>query len=128
MSLDIEQDEFIKELQQCDSVIYRICMTFTDRKVESIEDLYQDIACNLWLARNKYKGECSYKTWVYHIGLNTVISQIRKRKRKPITIELTPEMEQIITEQTNNESIKRLYDLIDQLNKVEKSIILMYID
>lgn len=123
-----EQENFISTLRQNDGVIFKICMMFTDRQPDNIRDLYQDIVCNLWESREKYREECSIRTWFYRIGLSTAVSQLRKRRHTPLIIELTKEMEESIKEEKQDERIEELYNMINQLNKADKALILLYID
>lgn len=128
MKLKEEQEKFINSLRQNDGVIYKICMMFTDRQPDSVRDLYQDIVCNLWASRAKYREECSTRTWFYRIGLSTAVSRLRKRRHTPLIIELSKEMEESIKEEKQDEWIEELYNLINQLNKADKAIILLYVD
>lgn len=123
-----EQEKFINTLRQNDGVIFKICMMFTDRQPDNIRDLYQDIVCNLWENHEKFREECSTRTWFYRIGLSTAVSQLRKRRHTPLIIELTKEMEESIKEEKQDERIEELYNMINQLNKADKSLILLYVD
>lgn len=124
MDLQDEQEQFIKTLRQHDGVVYKICMMFTDRQPDNVRDLYQDIVCNLWENRGKFRGECSEATWFYRVGLSVAVTQVRKRRRRPLTIELTCEMEETIAEESSNGQINEL----DRLNKSDKALILLYVD
>ena len=128
MSLQEEQEQFIKTLRLHDGVVYKICMMFTDRQPDNVRDLYQDIVCNLWENRGKFRGECSEATWYYRVGLSVAVTQVRKRRRRPLAIELTREMEETLAEESCNGQINELYRLIDRLNKSDKALILLYID
>lgn len=128
MNLQEEQEQFIKTLRQHEGVVYKICMLFTDRQPDNVRDLYQDIVCTLWENRSRFRGECSEATWFYRVGLSVAVTQVRKRRRKPLIIELTREMEEIFAEESSNGQINELYRLIDMLNKSDKSLILLYID
>ncbi len=68
MDLKEEQNKFIDSIRQCDAMIYKICIMFTNRQIDNIKDLYQDIVCNLWNERKNFRNECDYKTWAYRIG------------------------------------------------------------
>lgn len=128
MNLQEEQEQFISALRQHDGVVYKICMMFTDRQPDNVRDLYQDIVCNLWENRRRFRRECSEATWFYRVGLSVAVTQVRKRRRKPLTVELTREMEESLAEESNNRHTNELYHLIDMLNKSDKSLILLYID
>ncbi|MBI4907007.1 MAG: sigma-70 family RNA polymerase sigma factor [Acidobacteria bacterium] len=42
------------------------------------EDLYQEIALQLWRGYAGFKRECAESTWVYRVALNTAMSWQRK--------------------------------------------------
>ena len=41
------------------------------------EDLYQEIALQLWRSLDRFEGRASVDTWVYRIALNTAIDFTR---------------------------------------------------
>lgn len=128
MDYPSEQDEFIQQLQRNNRLIYKVCMTFTSRNPDDVRDLYQDIVCNLWEGRNKWRGSCTESTWHYRVALNTAISQWRRRRLRPVIVQLTPEMEQTIAEESHNSLVNELYRRIDCLDKADKAVALLYLD
>lgn len=46
------------------------------------EDCVQDTFITLAIKKPKYRGESSFKTWLYTIGRNTALSYMRKHKNK----------------------------------------------
>lgn len=123
-----EQDEFIRQLQRSNRLIYKVCMLFTDRNPDDVRDLYQDIVCNLWEGRNKWRGTCSESTWHYRVALNTAISQWRRRRQRPRIVELTPELVESLAEERGNSLVCELYRRIDCLGKADKAVALLYLD
>lgn len=109
-------------------MIYKVCMTFTDRQPDNVRDLYQDIVCNLWEGRHKWRGRCSGSTWHYRVALNTAISQWRRRRRRPTIVELTPEMAETMAEEQHDSMVNELYRRIDRLGNVDKAVTLLYLD
>jgi RNA polymerase sigma-70 factor (ECF subfamily) len=45
------------------------------------EDLFQEIAAQLWISVPSYKGNSAPSTWIYRVALNTAISWSRKELR-----------------------------------------------
>ena len=50
--------EFEQMLRRSRSILYRICLAFTDRQPCNIDDLYQEIVCNLWRGWPQGVGVC----------------------------------------------------------------------
>ena len=123
-----EQDEFLRQLQRNDRLIYKVCMAYTDRQPDNVRDLYQDIVCNLWEGRRQWHGQCSESTWHYRVALNTAISQWRRRRRHPTIVELTPEMAERLAEEQGDTLVAELYRRIDRLGNADKAVTLLYLD
>ena len=49
--------------------------------IHRAEELTIDTFVKLFYERPKYKGRCSFKTWLYSIGRYTALDYIRKNKR-----------------------------------------------
>ena len=73
------EQAFIKNIQQHQNIIYKVCNLYRDRR-EDQEDLFQEIVYQLWKAYPGFKGESKLSTWMYRIALNTAIAAYRKPK------------------------------------------------
>ncbi|MEO6077566.1 MAG: sigma-70 family RNA polymerase sigma factor [Candidatus Andersenbacteria bacterium] len=49
----------------------------------TIEDLTQNTFMRAWVARETFRGESSYSTWLYKIAINTALNFIAEQKRRP---------------------------------------------
>ena len=68
-------------------------------------------------------------TWIYRIALNTCISFYRKEKNVPEIVSLTRDTDWAIeAHDPINEMLKQLYQMINQLGQLDKSIILLYLE
>jgi RNA polymerase sigma-70 factor (ECF subfamily) len=45
------------------------------------QDLFQEVAIQVWRSVDAYRGDSSVRTWVYRIALNAAISWTRKQGR-----------------------------------------------
>ncbi len=55
--------------------------TFTDNLSEA-EDLMEDTFVKLAVNKPKFSEKSSFKTWLYAIGRNVVLDELRRRRRK----------------------------------------------
>lgn len=122
------KEEFIQLIETHKKLIYKICHTYC-KDAESRKDLEQEIIIQLWGAMKKYNGNVKISTYMYKIGLNTAISHYRKSKKWRIS----PINESILsTPDENNfhldEQVKFLYQCIQELNKIDKAIILLHLE
>ncbi len=127
MNEKVEQ-EFLSIIREYERVIYKVCYLYTTRNA-SLNDLYQETVLNIWKAFPKFRGESKISTWIYRIALNTCITFIRKEKNVPEIVCLTAD-ENRITEDDDDLQLmlRELYDLINRLGQLDKSIILLYLE
>ena len=93
-----------------------------------LNDLYQEVVLNLWKAFGKFRHECKISTWIYRIALNTCISFIRKGKNTPEIVTLTPAFDRTEDDDETGTMLRQLYQMINRLGQLEKSIILLYLE
>ncbi|MDL2255244.1 sigma-70 family RNA polymerase sigma factor [Parabacteroides sp. OttesenSCG-928-G06] len=106
-------------------IIYKVATLYVD-KDNILDDLYQEVVLNLWKSFPSFRGESSYSTWIYRIALNTCISFYRKSSRKPMYVELLPDLK--LSFEDNSVYVRELYALIERLNKLERAIIFLYLE
>jgi len=125
---DDKYAEFNKLLQESQMILVKVCMQFTDRQPDSIKDLYQEIAINLWESMPSFRGDSSQITWVYRIAINTAYMELRKRARQNLFVDLDQQMLESLAEEAQDERTQILYDIIDRLPKNERTIFYLYLD
>lgn len=122
------EEDFIAALKEGNRIIFNICLLYTDRTKESIEDLYQEIAYNLWKAWPNFRNGSSTTTWIYRIALYTALSHIRRRRRSPEFIHLDESVYENLSNDDAISSYDKLFDLFDELNDEEKKLMTLYLD
>lgn len=124
-----QQQEFIKQLNENQRVIHKICKIYMDNPSDH-EDLFQEIVIQLWKAYPDFRGEAKFSTWAYRIGLNTTLALFRKRKRDvpADSMEILPEIKIAEEHDDQTAQIQAMYDAIHLLSDVEKALIMMYLD
>lgn len=120
------KEEFLILLEQNRNIIYKICYVYST-DLQPQEDLFQEVVINLWNSWPKFRRDCKVQTWVYRIALNTCISFLRKSKSRPNSLPLTQNME-VFAEDYDLARTKVLYNLINKLDKIEKALVLLYIE
>ena len=124
----MSDEEFTTLLSHNERLLYHIGYTFAKGDEDALRDLYQEMVCNLWRSRNKYRGDCSPKNWIYRVALNTALSLWRKEAKRPRVVPLPEEMEQWLRDEPADPLRDELYRLIDLLPKADQALIYMYID
>jgi RNA polymerase sigma-70 factor (ECF subfamily) len=92
------------------------------------EDLQQEIILQLWKSFPSFKGDAAFSTWMYRVALNTAINQTR-RPGLLFDSSSSPEIPYDPNASFDlSEEIQILYRAISQLKKVEKAIVLLWLE
>lgn len=118
---------FLRVIEEHKRIIYKVCFVYA-KDEDTINDLYQEVALNLWKALPRFRNESKLSTWVYRIALNTCLSYLRLSKRQPQTVPLLLSMSGIFTDEQDKENLKELYRLIGRLGEMERAVILLWLD
>jgi len=122
--MNIEK-EFIDILLEHKQIIYKVCFMYAKDK-DDINDLYQETVLNLWHGYPNFRKESQVSTWIYQVSLNTCITDLRKKKNVNF-VPLQMEMD-IYEDCEKNELLHEMYQLIKQLNKLERIYILLWLE
>ena len=114
-------------LSRCEGLIYRVCLIYANRSRESMEDLYQEIVCNLWNGYQGFRDESKESTWVWQVAVNTAVSILRHEQAMPQMVEIPEEFYDTLAEDQPNELMERLYELIDMLDEEEHRLVSLYL-
>jgi len=102
---------------------------------EARRDLLQDIHVALWRSLAGFNGSCSLRTWIYRVAHNVATSHvIRQRRTKSRTLVGLEELESL--PDTNEgehaanrrSALDRLLELIQQLNPLDRQVMLSYLE
>ncbi|MDF1517120.1 MAG: RNA polymerase sigma factor [Lutibacter sp.] len=129
MNKEIEH-KFIVEFEQNQNIIHKVCRIYTSNQ-DAHNDLFQEIAIQLWKAYPKFRGESKLSTWMYRIGLNTAITLYRKSKRSIVTQDFDSVLYRIEStsyDDTEEEQLKLMYKAIHQLSDIDKALIFLYLE
>jgi RNA polymerase sigma-70 factor (ECF subfamily) len=111
-------------------MLYKVCRVYAYSDADR-QDLFQEIVIQLWKAYPKFKGDSKISTWLYRVALNTAISGLRKKKNLVTSFEPTsiPEPAGVChQEHSEEERFQQMYQAIEQLNAVEKAIVMLYME
>jgi RNA polymerase sigma-70 factor, ECF subfamily len=94
------------------------------------DDLFQEIATQVWNSIPRFRGESAVTTWLYRVALNSALAWSRKeRKHRDQTQPL--ESHEFTLQETSRVKDPRLtwlYEQIAQLDHVDRSLTLLLLD
>jgi RNA polymerase sigma factor (sigma-70 family) len=121
---------FIDMINDHRGILYKVCNLYCSDKTDK-EDLFQDIVIQLWKSFPSFRNESKISTWMYRVALNTAISYFRKEIKKPKKLSISDVEFQIpaITDFPDGyDELKLLNDAIQCLTKIEKALIMLYLE
>jgi RNA polymerase sigma-70 factor (ECF subfamily) len=106
-----------------------MCKGFVKGDANQAKDLCQEVYINVWHAMERFRGESSYKTWIYRITANTCLQYLRDtKKREVVSMDHISNKLSYDPQQSMENPNQALYLAIGELNKVDRLIIMMVLD
>ena len=130
MTDDSQKDQFLDILEKNIGIILKIARAYSNT-LHDKEDLINDITLELWKSFGRFKGDSKISTWIYRVALNTSMNSRRKREKdKLLFLDDLKQVESMswIPEPQDSSHTEILYQCIDELNQLNKAIILLYLD
>jgi RNA polymerase sigma factor (sigma-70 family) len=121
---------FIQLIEEHRVMLFKICRIYQDDETDR-DDLMQEMILQLWVAFDSFKGKSKFSTWMYRVALNTAILFFKKQKRRPDTEQLPETLNHLEAEATDtvkDQQLALFYKAVQQLNKVEKALIFLYME
>lgn len=120
--------EFVDVLNNHRGLIYKVCHLYCDDP-EDRKDLFQEIVLQVWKSLGNFRQESSIGTWMYRIALNTAITHLRKEKRSGGKVSLDGiDIPELNEDSEKEEQLKQLFKAIENLDRIDKSVILLHLE
>src|SRR5688500_16510003 len=128
--LDRERDRIFGDwLAAHKGILFKVVRAYAFEHADQ-QDLFQEVAIQIWRSVDAYRGDSSVPTWMYRIALNAAISWTRKQGRhrqgkQPLEI-----VDGLLTEPAAEADprVEWLYRQIAQLKDVDRSVALLMLD
>ena len=125
-----QEDQFLDILEKNIGIILKIAGAYA-KTIHDKEDLINDITLELWKSFGRFKGDSRISTWIYRVALNTSMNYKREKEKDKLFFpdDLKQfESQNWLIEQQDSSHSDILYQCIDELNELNKAIILLYLD
>ncbi|MDB5150990.1 MAG: rpoE 3 [Mucilaginibacter sp.] len=128
--MSTKKSHFMQLINQNKGILFKICRIYMDDPADR-DDLLQEMTLQLWRGFDSFKGESKFSSWMYRVALNTAIVFFKKQKRRPDSEQIPegfehPEEPNIAGEK--EEQLALFYKAVQQLSKVEKALIFLYME
>jgi RNA polymerase sigma-70 factor (ECF subfamily) len=113
-------------------ILYKVANAYC-KNPEDRGDLIQEILIQLWLSFKRFDPRTKFSTWMYRIALNVAISRYRSERRRIHDAVSMDELgfEVSVADQMLSEAgddIRLLRELIEQLDEMNRALVLLYLD
>ena len=129
--MSIERHQlYLDILEKHKGIVFKVARSYCSNEFDR-EDLVQEILAQIWRSLDTYNDAFKVTTWMYRVALNVAISFYRKDKSaayKHTEIEDRLLAYDMVQESENEQNLSALYAFIDELNDIDKAVLLMYLE
>lgn len=129
MNMQSADQTFIQLLNQHQKIIHKVCNLYLNWQ-EDKEDLFQEITLQAWKAYGQFRGDAKFSTWLYRVALNTAITFFRKDKKNDFIASVADVPDYVHSTERDliEEKTKAMYKAISALSKIDKAIVMLYLE
>ena len=109
-------------------MLCKVCYMYADSD-EHFKDLYQEVLANLWQGLDSFRGDSRLSTWLYRTAINTCVTYFRhngKHDRGKVGLDTLADT--MSDDSDRPAELRQMYRLIGGLDKMDKALILMWLD
>jgi RNA polymerase sigma-70 factor (ECF subfamily) len=127
----LAEERFLTLLEAHKRILYKVANAYC-RDHDQRQDLVQEMTVQLWRSFGRYDEGQRFSTWMYRVVMNVAISTYRsaaRRIRTTLPVEdfaLELAAADQITEASHD--VRLVYRLIQQLDAMNRALILLYLD
>lgn len=93
------------------------------------EDLFQEIALQVWHSVAAFRGDCAVTTWIYRVALNTAMTWTRREGRHSHDRQKLEAAAGLLAEpHVRDPRLEWIYQRIAELDEVNRSLALLMLD
>ena len=124
-----QNDVFNDWLKKYQAILFKVVRAYAFDP-DDREDLFQDIAVQVWRSVPKFRNDCAVTTWMYRIALNTALKwSSKERKHQDGRQDLKVTKHVLIEQpQAQDERLAWLYEEVARMDKVDRSLCLLLLD
>lgn len=128
---DSERDRVFGEwLAAHKGILFKVVHAYAYEHADR-QDLFQEVAVQVWRSVDAFRGDSSVPTWMYRVALNTAITWTRKQDRHQRREQSLDEADDLLITmpaEDRDPRVEWLYHQIAQLKDVDRSVALLLLD
>lgn len=105
--------------------VYRFCYWQTNQRAELAEDLTQDTFVEMVKSLSTWRGQGSFRNWLYTIAKRQIARWLRKQYQLPTTplFDQLPQPEELIDPQHQQRRLNQVSQLLESLPETESQVL-----
>lgn len=129
MSADAErQARFVELVRVHQGAIRKVAALYARDRADR-DDLFQEIALQLWRSFEGFRGESAFSTFLYRVALNTALMRIRSAQRRPEAGAAAAVRDAAAPMSSRDEEeVERLYAAIRELAPIDRAIVMLVLE
>ncbi|MBV9232544.1 MAG: RNA polymerase sigma factor [Candidatus Eremiobacteraeota bacterium] len=127
VSSQSDRAAFTQLLQQHAAILQKVARAYCPAP-DQRPDLVQEIAVALWRSYGRYDPSRPFSTWMYRIALNVAISFFRRESRHGAGLVELDEAAPLRSASTENARVATLLECIEELQPLEKALMVLHLD
>ena len=128
---DSERDRIFGEwLAGHQGILFKVVHAYAFEHADR-QDLFQEVAVQVWRSVDSFRGDSSVPTWMYRVALNTAMAWTRKEgrhRRGKQQFEMAESLLTTASEEKRDLRVEWLYHHIAELKDVDRSVALLLLD
>lgn len=120
------EKEFTQLIEQNRGIIFKVIRLYVNHE-EDERDLFQEILFQAWKSYPRFDGRSKFSTWLYRVGLNTVLT-FKRRPQRVSPHEDLASLNIAHTDKVYSDESEALYHAIRELNELDRMIITLHLD
>lgn len=120
--------DFLRVLSDYQGIIHKVNLIYFKTAADRDEN-FQEVVYQLWKSFFSLKEQGRIASWIYAVAINTSISKIRKDSRF-VWMDSMPDFPDTDDMESMEQEMdfQQLLTVIQQLNEIDRSIILLYLE
>lgn len=118
--------EFTNLIEENRGIIFKVIRLYVNHE-EDERDLFQEILFQAWRSYPNFKGQSKFSTWLYRVGLNTVLT-FKRRAQLVVPHEDLSLLKVSSGDKIPSEETEALYIAIRELNEIDRMIVTLHLD
>ena len=127
---ELQQSQVFNDwLKDHKAILFKVVRAY-GFNLEDQEDLFQEMAVQVWRSVPKFRNDCAVTTWMYRIAHNTALKWTSKERKHQEGREDIDQKAHVLTEQSDfsDPRLDWLYEQIARLENIDRSLCLLLLD